>query len=95
MAVSISTVLAGVNAHVAEVEASADADTTATIPHGLPAAPDMVSVVPLQAAARTSDWIVTTIDGTNIVLEKTTGAGSGAAGVQVRVVALLPHSIIR
>ncbi len=95
MAVSITTVLAGVNAHVAEVEASADADTSATIPHGLSAAPDFVALVPLQAAARTSDWIATTIDGTNIVVEKTTGAGSGAAGAQLRVVASLPHSIVR
>lgn len=95
MAVSISTVLAGPTMHVADVEATADGDTTATIPHGLAAAPDVVILTPLDPVAETlSDWAAVTIDATNVVVEKQTDAGSGVAGNQLRVIAMLPHSII-
>lgn len=95
MAVTVTPVLAGANLHVADVEATADADTTATVPHGLGSAPAQVSLVALAAEARISDWIVTTIDATNVVLTKTTTAGSGAVGQQVRVSAAIPHSLFR
>ena len=73
--------------------ATADADTTLTIPHGFSAAPVNVSFVPLLAAGVTSAWTLTTIDATNLVLTKGTGAGSGNAGAQIRVTAALPHSV--
>jgi len=96
MAVSNTTVLAGVTTNVTDVEATADGDTTATIPHGLGAAPLVVILTALQqVAAAVSEWAATTINATNVVLTKGTGAGSGAAGVQVRCTAMLPHSIIR
>lgn len=96
MAVSNTTVLAGVTLNVTDVEATADADTTATIPHGLGAAPLVVILTALaQAAAAVSEWAATTINATNVVLTKGTGVGSGAAGVQVRCIAMLPHTIIR
>ena len=95
MAVNVTTVLAGVTMHVADVEATADGDTTATIPHSLAAAPEVVILTGLQPEAETlSDWVATTIDGSDVVLTKQTDAGSGVAGAQVRMIALLPHSII-
>lgn len=94
MAVTVATVLDGAHLHVATVEATADADTTATIPHTLGVVPALVSIVPLAAAFFTSQWRVTTIDAVNVVLTKGTGVGSGAAGAQVRVNIERPHSIV-
>lgn len=85
MAVTITTVTDAFHLHIADVEATADADTGATIPHTLAVPPRVVTLVPLQAAFYTSQWRVTSIDATNIVIEKGTAAGSGAAGDQVRV----------
>lgn len=96
MAVTVTPVLSGANTHVADVEATADADTTATIPHGLGAAPTVVVLTGLaQVAAALSLWSATTINATNVVLTKATTAGSGAAGNQVRMTASLPHSLFR
>lgn len=97
MAVTITVVRQGTSAkdsHVADVIASADADTTATIPHGLGAAPEEVTITPLlQAPAALSLWAATTIDATNVVLTKATTMGSGNAGNQVRVIIKRPHSL--
>jgi|SRR3990172_6829098 len=88
MAVTVTNVSHALSSatKVFEVEATADADTTATIAHGLAEVPRDVFVTPLLAAARLSLWIVTTIDATNVVLGKATTAGSGGAGAQARVV---------
>ncbi len=98
MAVTITNVLAvtGRNMIVADVTATADADTTATIPHGLSAAPKAVSGTQLigQALTALSAWAITTIDATNVVATKLTSTGSGNASPQYRVVAQLPHSLI-
>lgn len=94
MAVTVTPVRASAVKHIADVIATADADTTATVPHGLPAAPQEVAITPLlQAEAALSAWAVTTINATNVVLTKSTAVGSGAAGAQVRVTASLPHSL--
>jgi hypothetical protein len=95
MAVTITNVLAGTTKKVADVEATADADTTATIPHGLGAAPAEVSITPLKAEFYTSVWRVSTIDATNVVVTKGTAMGSGVAGNQMRVIASLPHSLTK
>lgn len=95
MAVTVTPVLAGQTSHVSDVEATADGDTTATVPHGLGAAPSIVILTPLLAVAETlSDWAATTINATNVVCTKQTDVGSGAAGDQLRVIAMLPHSLI-
>ncbi len=94
MAVTVNNVLAGTDTKIATVIATADADTTATIAHGLGAVPLEVYFTPLlQAPAALSLWAVTTIDATNVVLTKATTAGSGNAGAQIRVVIKRPHSI--
>lgn len=95
MAVTLTTVLAGTDKRIVDVEATADADTTATIPHSLAATPLEALITWLLAAAAISLWRATTIDGTNVVLTKAVTAGSGVAGNQARVVINRPHSIGR
>lgn len=74
--------------HRASVIATADADTTATVPHGFGVTPRKVTITPvLQAPAGLSLWAATTINATNVVLTKSTAVGSGNAGVQVHVTA--------
>ena len=95
-AVTITTVLAGTDKRIADVEATADADTTATIPHGLGAVPLEVFFTPLlQAEAGLSLWAVTTIDATNVVLTKSVAVGSLGATPQIRVTINRPHTIGR
>jgi len=94
-AVTLTTVFAGTDSRIVDVEATADADTTATIPHSLGAVPQEATITWLLAAAAISLWRATTIDGTNVVLTKATTAGSGAAGVQCRMIVKRPHTIGR
>jgi len=93
MAVSLATVSSSAVKKVVDVTATADADTTATIPHGMASAPKEVSLLPLLAAAYTSAWTAA-IDSTNVTLTKGTGGGSGNASAQLRVIIALPHSIV-
>lgn len=95
MSVTVTTVVNQPNTKVFEVEADADGDTTATIPHGLTVIPEFVDIVALALEYYLSEWRVTTIDATNVVLTKETTAGSGAAGAQVRVNVQRPHSLTR
>lgn len=78
------------------VIATADADTTATIPHGLSGITDAnahVTIVPMTAAGVLSAWQFTSVDATNLVLTKSTAVGSGDAAAQVRVSLWRFHSI--
>ena len=97
MAVTITTVLDGVTMHIADVAASADADTTATIPHTLSGTPLLAIAQQLTSQALTalSAWAITTIDATNVVATKLTSVGSGSAPAQLRVLAWLPHTVAR
>lgn len=97
MAVTVTTVLAGVTTFIADVEATADADvTTGNIAHGLGAAPAVLSLANLlQPSAALSAWAVTTADATNLVLTASNAVGSGAAGNQVRVTTMVPHTLIQ
>lgn len=96
MAVTVTTVYDGSDTFIADIEATADGDTTATIPHTLGAAPAEVYITALlQAPAEDSNWAATTIDATNVVLTKGTTAGSGSAGNQVRCIIKRPHSLGR
>ncbi len=94
-AVTLTTVFAGTDSRIVDVEATADADTTATIPHGMGAAPAEFTFTYLLAAAAISLWRATTVDATNVVATKGVGVGSGAAGVQVRCIIKRPHTIGR
>jgi len=77
-----------------DIIATADADTTATITHGLVGTPQDVQITSLLVApALLSGWAVTAFGATTITLTKATTAGSGNAGAQVRVIVRVPHSI--
>ncbi len=85
-AVSINVIRTTNDEVVRDVVATADADTTATIPHGLGAIPGTVILTELlQVPAAISAWAATTIDTTNVVLTKGVGVGSGDAAAQLRV----------
>jgi len=92
--VTVTTVLAGTDMYIATVVASADGDTTATIPHGLGAIPLEFYATQLlsQALTALSAWSWA-IDTTNLVGTKLASTGSGNAAAQVRVVVKRPHSI--
>jgi hypothetical protein len=89
---------------VADVVATADADTTATITHnfGLSAAelasgdPRIILTPTLsQALTALSAWAVTTVATNSITLTKLTSTGSGNASAQLRVSIQRPHSITK
>ena len=85
--VNLTTVLRQGNLLVTDVEATLDADTTATIPHGMAdAAIKEVTLLPLlQVVAGLSLWAVTLQDAVNITCTKSVAVGSGNAGAQLRV----------
>lgn len=94
-AVTIANVLDGTTAKIVDVTATADADTQAVITHSFGVAPLTVTLTPMVAAARVSDWIVLSIGTTNVTVGKTTGTTSGDAGVQLRVDLQMPHTLVR
>ena len=72
-----------------DVTATANGDTTATIPHGMGGIPSAVILLPLTGTAPgvfyTSAWVFASADATNVVLTKTNAAAGGDASPQVRV----------
>ena len=88
MAVTTAEVGTGVDTRIFDVTATADADTTATIAHGMAAAPEIVILSGLTTGAagfRLSGWCFA-VDATNVTLTKSTAVGSGVAGAQVRCI---------
>ena len=86
MATSAAEVAAGVDTRIFDCTATLDADTTLAIAHGMAAAPEIVILTWLTAAAasaRLSLWTFA-VDATNVTLTKATTAGSGNASAQVR-----------
>ena len=77
-----------------DITATADGDTTATITHGLIGTPQDVQLTPqLVAPALLSGWAVTGYSATTVTLTKATTANSGNAGIQVRAIVRVPHSL--
>ncbi|MBF6570552.1 MAG: hypothetical protein IVW54_16920 [Candidatus Binataceae bacterium] len=90
----------GYNTVRGTVIAALDADTTATISHGLglsataiAAGQPELTLVPTDVAFYTSTWTAAYTDLNTITLTKGTGGGSGAAGVQLRFIVRRPSSI--
>jgi hypothetical protein len=84
--------------YIETVIASADGDTSSgNMAHGLGAAPLFVTATQMlsQALTALSAWAITTVDGTNLVATKLASTGSGNAGVQLRVVGWVPHTVAR
>lgn len=95
-ATSATVVFTGTDTIIRDVIATADADTTLVIAHGLGAAPAEVTMTPLlsQALTALAAWTVA-IDATNLTLTKLASVGSGNAAAQLRVIAKRPHTIGR
>ena len=94
MAVTVSPVYAGTYSKTWNVIAGADADTAATISHGFVSAPLLVGIIPLLAIAYTSQWIVSTVNASVIILGKTSAGTSSSSSAQLQVKAELPHSFV-
>ena len=77
------------------VTATADADVAHTIPHGLGRVPDHVTLTPILAAARVSNWIVTSVTDANVVLGATADVGSGDQDPQLDVDVRLRRNLSR
>lgn len=91
-----------VNMAIFNVTATADADTTITIAHGLRGVPEEVYLQVAGTAGgvvagRLSLWgeVLASRTSTNIVLNKSTAVGSGSADVQLQVVVKLGNSLVR
>ncbi len=96
MAITITTVFAGTDTFIADIEATADADVSAVIPHLLGATPAEYTITNLlQASAGLSLWAITGVDATNVTCTASAAVGSGAAGAQIRVIIKRPHSLGR
>jgi hypothetical protein len=95
MAVTVTAVRTGPTQSIADVEATADADVAAVFPHGLGGIPEQVWLVPLLAAFYISTPTVGVVDAVNVNIVMSNAVGSGAVGNQLRIIAHLPHSIVR
>lgn len=96
MSVTSAANFAGTYSKSWDVTATADGDTTGTISHGFGATPGLVWLVPLQSAqAYGKQWSLGTVNTSTITINGVSAASSGLAGTpQLRVIAMLPHSII-
>lgn len=96
-AVNVTSPFTGTDTIVREVEATADGDAAAVIPHGLGVAPavDGIVLIPMAANFYTKAWRIGVVDATNVNLVATGAGGSGAAGVSVRAIIRRPHTIGR
>ena len=95
MAVTITTVLVGPNIEIYDVEATADADPRATVPHTLGAVPQEVTFMLIQGVPTIWSENATGRSQIAVVVDKDTGVGSGAAGNQLRVYIKRPHTMVR
>lgn len=87
MAFTAATVRQAAEVFVADITATLDADVgPLNIAHGLGSVPLDITITPTIVEFHTSAFIVTAT-ATNLVVTKANAVGSGAAGVQARVVA--------
>jgi len=92
MAVTVTAVRLGNHSAEFDVEATANGDVAAVLPHGLRAIPLHVTLVPLLPNFYVSAWTLGVVDATNVNLVKANAVGSGAQGNQIRVLISRPHS---
>lgn len=93
---AVQDVTTGRNHTAWVVSTAADGDSgECLINHGLPAAPDLVVLEPLNASAPLAGYFISTKTASQVGVTKSlTGAGSGVAN-QLRVIPVLLHSIER
>lgn len=88
------------NRLLSDLIATLDADTTLTFAHGLAPGlaltPQDFAITPFgpdSAAGRISLWGVDAVDAVNVTISKAITVGSGAVGVQARLVLKTPHTV--
>lgn len=74
-----------------DITATADGDTVHSFAHGFPATP--LFTMTQKILALVTQWAITA-DAVNINIIKDTAVGTGNAGAQMRVTAMLPHSLV-
>lgn len=90
MAVTVTAIRAFGRTRSWDVTMTADGDTTTgAIAHGFGVAPDSARIEPRIPEATIGQYRVGTIDATNLAVVKGAIAASGAAGVAVRLVAVV------
>lgn len=95
MATTSVPVLAGVSTFVADVTATTDEADSLSIPHGLGAAPLVLTLTDLLGIVTAlSGWVVSA-SASDILVTKLNIVGSSNAAAQLRVMGQLPHSLIR
>lgn len=101
MTVTHTIVDAGAFTRTWDVTSDADGDLTDTIVHGFiqpvytPVAPKVVCLTPLQPNAYIKRWTLGVVDTVNIHINAISATGGGLASTpQLRVIAMVPHSII-
>lgn len=77
---------------IIDVAATATADKTATINHGLAGTPQEPYLTALLQNYYLSRWAVTTLNSTQAILTKLSTAASANNAAQVRVIIKRPHS---
>jgi hypothetical protein len=101
MTVTHVAVDAGAFTRTWDVTSSADGDLTDVIVHGFiqpvytPVAPKVVCLTPLQPQAYLKRWTLGVVDTVNININAISATGGGLASTpQLRVIAMIPHSIV-
>lgn len=94
MAVTNTAVFAGVDFKTWSIQATADGDLGITFTHGFGAAPAEVSLRPMLAAFAAGNWIVSTVDASQIILAKiSAGTSSNGSLPLLMVQARRPHTL--
>lgn len=96
MALSSATILQGANKFICDITATADADVSIVVPHGLGVTPLEISIAyKVQPEGVLSGWVVRLVNATDFTAEKTTAVNSGSGAAQVRMTLAVPHSLTR
>ena len=101
MTVTVTPVDTGAFTKTWDVTSDSDGDLTAQFAHHFiqpaytPVAPKCVWLTPLQPQSYLKRWTLGVVDVTNININAISATGGGLSGTpQLRVIAMIPHSII-
>lgn len=98
MATTIVPIFTGITLKIVGIIETVDAQVDVTIPHEMESEPlwvDIQSIKQPGGQLPKQQWIILSIDATNVVLRKRNGVGSGLANQQIRVTIALPHSMAK
>ena len=104
MGVIQTTQYSGVTSLIVNIAATTDPDTAAAIPHGMGALSGfLASRVQVRLtnlpggkpSNNSANWALSTVDNTNVHLDKDSATGSSTTAPQLQVIIDMPHSIRR